>query len=77
MKETYLQDQTFGQGQRLERGEYEKCLFKGGNLSEQDLSQYSFIYCAFDAYNLSLSQAAQGAVEQCTIPELQDAGTAF
>lgn len=56
MKETYLQDQTFEPGQRLERGEYENCLFRGCDLSEQDFSQYSFIDCTFDACNLSLAK---------------------
>jgi fluoroquinolone resistance protein len=56
MKETYIQDQTFEQGQMLAWGEYEKCFFRGCDLSEMDLSQYSFIDCTFDACNLSLAK---------------------
>lgn len=56
MKKIDIQDQTFEQGQRLAWGEYENCLFRGCDLSEMDLSQYSFIDSSFDACNFSLAK---------------------
>jgi len=77
MKESYIQDQTFEQGQVFGRGEYENCLFRGCDLSEADLSQYSFINCTFDACNLSLAKLHKTLINHVHFKDCKMLGLRF
>jgi fluoroquinolone resistance protein len=77
MKETYIQDQTFEQCQVLARGEYENCLFRGCDLSETNLSQYSFIACTFDACNLSLAKLLKTLINDVHFKDCKMLGLRF
>jgi uncharacterized protein YjbI with pentapeptide repeats len=56
MSEPYFSEQTFESKEFPLRGEYDCCIFKGLNFSDQDLSGYSFNECTFYDCNFSLAK---------------------
>lgn len=56
MTETYIQDKTFDKNDKLNKGEYENCIFNSCNFSGKDLSDFRFIDCEFNGCNLSMAK---------------------
>lgn len=61
----------------LQKGEYEQCVFKNIDFSEQDLSDYKFYDCEFIACNLSLVKTKNTSLQNIHFKDCKLLGFRF
>src|SRR5690625_2191331 len=59
MQETYIEGQTFNRSDKLQKADYEDCVFNNIDFSNQNLSGFSFVDCVFKGCNLSLTKVVK------------------
>lgn len=81
MNETFVEGKTFDRNDftqdRLEKGEYENCIFKGCNFASVDLSDYRFTDCTFNGCNLSLAKLNKTALRDIKLKDCKMLGLRF
>jgi uncharacterized protein YjbI with pentapeptide repeats len=77
----YFRDTNFDQAALLEtplkKGEYENCVFKGCDLSSQDLTELKFFDCRFEAVNLSTAKIVKSVFTDVSFSNCKMLGLLF